>query len=102
MNKDISNLCQNFYGNVYNKTMQNTIQNSLFHNGGHRSVIQNSHNTILMMSGNLEYTFVVNLTKLDIVKILYKFLAHKIAIMVLTPKAPITTSHPLLSPVEIF
>ena len=57
------------------------------------------------MSGKLEYTFVINLTKLDILtvlKILFKLITHKIAIMVLTPKAPITTSHPLMSPAEIF
>ena len=59
--------------------------------------------TIIMMSGKLEYTFVINLTKLDILykKLLFKLIMHKIAIMVLAPKAPITTSHPLLSPAEI-
>ena len=42
--------------------IQNIILNSLFHNGGLQPIIHNSHNTILMMSGNLEYNFVINLT----------------------------------------
>ena len=45
---------------------------SLSHNGGHRSIVQISHNTILMMSGKLEFTFVINLTKLDIVKHIFQ------------------------------
>ena len=39
---------------LYNTIQYNT--KSLFRNGGHQPIIQNSHNTILTMSGKLERT----------------------------------------------
>ena len=36
----------------------------LVRNGRHLPIIQSSHNTILMMSDKLEYTFVIDLTNL--------------------------------------
>ena len=37
-------------------TIQQYNTKSLFRNGDHQPIIQNSHNTILMMTGKLEFT----------------------------------------------
>ena len=46
-------------GSVKVKSQHNLQYNtkSLFRNGGHRPIIQNSHNTILTMSGKLEISY---------------------------------------------
>ena len=54
---------------------------SLFRNGGHRPIIQNSHNTILTMSGKLEISYLSYLIRLG--KILFKLVSWKSVFMVL-------------------
>ena len=70
---------------VANILAVNTIQyntKSLFRNGGHRPIIQNSHNTILTMSGKLEISYLSYLIRLG--KILFKLVSWKSVFMVLT------------------
>ena len=55
---------------------------SLFRNGGHRPIIQNSHNTILTMSGKLEISYLSYFIRLG--KILFKLVSWKSVFMVLT------------------
>ena len=62
--------------------IQNTNTKSLFHNGGHRPIIQSSHNTILTMSGKLEISYLSYLIRLG--KILFKLVSWKSVFMVLT------------------
>ena len=69
----------NFLNN--HKTIQYNTK-SLFRNGGHRPVIQNSHNTILTMSGKLEISYLSYLIRLG--KILFKLVSWKSVFMVLT------------------
>ena len=64
----------------YNTIQYNT--KSLFRNGGHRPIIQNSHNTILTMSGKLEISYLSYLIRLG--KILFKLVSWKSVFMVLT------------------
>ena len=71
-----------FVEHFLNQTNTNTNTKSLFRNGGHRPIIQNSHNTILTMSGKLEIIYLSYLIRLG--KILFKLVSWKSVFMVLT------------------
>ena len=66
----------------YNTNTKKYNTKSLFRNGGHRPIIQNSHNTILTMSGKLEISYLSYLIRLG--KILFKLVSWKSVFMVLT------------------